>query len=308
MKLFTVLRVAACATCIAGASAASTVTDAFTSFWVLGDSLSAYVGEPGGAGTARASDGPLWSEQIVNDFRHAGQEAESFAVGGATAGLQRTNPIDPTAPFDLTSQVDRLLQEAPRFGSKPIVPLWIGGNDIGAFSMGLPVADSIAAYSSALGRLIGAGVNDLLLFEVPNIGFTPLLQDPSSPLDPTDAGAASAALNAVFFDLVVAGLPSTVEVKRINTFDLTKTAFTNPGFFGAAAAGPCTFGGVSLADCTQTTFWDPFHPTATLHDFVANEVRAAGVTPVPLPAAAWMLLSALGGMMLMRRRRQAVAA
>lgn len=308
MNLYHAIRIAACATCIASASAASTVNEAFSSFWVLGDSLSAYIGEPGGDTTRRASDGPLWSEQIVNDFRDAGQEAESFAVGSATAGLQRPNPVDPTIPFDLTSQVDRLLQETARFGSKPIVSVWIGGNDIGAFAQGLPVSESISAYSSALGRIIGAGVTDLLLFEVPDVGFTPLIQDPRSPLDPTDASNATAALNTAFFDLVVAGLPAAVDVKRINTFDLTRTAFVDPGFFGAAATGPCTVSGQTLADCTQTTFWDPFHPTALLHDFVANEVRAAGVAPVPLPAAGWMLLSAIAGILVIKRRRRVALA
>ena len=182
--------------------------------------------------------------------------------------------------------------------------LWIGGNDIAAFQAGLPVTDTIASYSSALDRLIGAEVNDLLLFEVPDVGFTPLVRNPASPLDPTDASNAAAALNSAFFDLVVAGLPDTVGVTRINTFDLTRTAFENPSFFGAAAAGPCTFNGRSLANCEQTTFWDPFHPTALIHDYVANEVRAAGIAPVPLPAAAWMLLSALAGLFVVQRRRR----
>jgi lysophospholipase L1-like esterase len=184
MNLTNVIRIAVCATFVAGASAASTVQERFTSFWVVGDSLSAYVGQPGGATTARASNGPLWSEQIVNDFRNAGQEADSYAVGGATAGLQRPNPFNPAAPFDLTSQVDRLLQETSRFGARPVVSIWIGGNDIGAFAQGLPVANSIASYSSALSRLVGAGVSEFLLFEVPNVGFTPLVQESRVPARP----------------------------------------------------------------------------------------------------------------------------
>jgi phospholipase/lecithinase/hemolysin len=308
MNLYSVLRIAACATCIAGASAASTVNEKFTSFWVLGDSLSGFVGEPGGANTFRLSNGPLWSEQIINDFRHAGQQAESFAVPGATAGLERPNPAIPGAPFDLTSQVDRLLQETSRFGSAPIVSLWIGGNDVAAFQTGLQPADTISKYSDALSRLAGAGVRDLLLFEIPDVGLTPLAQSPASGIDPAAATQAASALNTVFFDLVVANLPSSIDVKRIDTFSLTQTALTNPAFFGAAAAGPCTANGQFLADCAQTTFFDPFHPTALVHDFVADQVRAAGVAPVPLPAAGWMLLSALAGMLVVKRRRARLVA
>jgi phospholipase/lecithinase/hemolysin len=308
MNLFSVLRIAACATCIAGASAASTVNEKFTSFWVLGDSLSGFVGEPGGANTFRLSNGPLWSEQIINDFRHAGQQAESFAVPGATAGLERPNPAIPGAPFDLTSQVDRLLQETSRFGSAPMVSLWIGGNDVAAFPTGLNPADTISKYSDALSRLAGAGVQDLLLFEIPDVGLTPLVQSGALGIDPADATQAASALNTVFFDLVVANLPGSIDVKRIDTFSLTQTALTNPAFFGAAAAGPCTANGQVLADCAQTTFFDPFHPTALVHDFVADQVRAAGVAPVPLPAAGWMLLSALAGMLVVKRRRARLVA
>jgi hypothetical protein len=45
-----------------------------------------------------------------------------------------------------------------------------------------------------------------------------------------------------------------------------------------------------------------------VHDFVAIEVRAAGVAPVPLPAAGWMLLSALAGMLVVKRRRARLVA
>jgi hypothetical protein len=282
--------------------------DKFTSFWVLGDSLSGFVGEPGGANTFRLSNGPLWSEQIINDFRHAGQEAESFAVPGATAGLERPNPAVPGAPFDLTSQVDQLLQETSRFGSAPIVSLWIGGNDVAAFATGLQPADTISKYSDALSRLAGAGVRDLLLFEIPDVGLTPLAQNPASGLDPVAATTAASALNTVFFDLIAAALPSTIDVKLIETFSLTQTALLNPAFFGAAAPGPCTFNGQVLADCATTTFFDPFHPTALVHDFVADQVRAAGVAPVPLPAAGWMLLSALIGMVAWKRRQRLAVA
>jgi phospholipase/lecithinase/hemolysin len=197
--------------------------------------------------------------------------------------------------------VDQLLQETSRFGSKPIVSVWIGGNDIGAFTSGLSPDTSVAAYASALSRIVGTGVSDLLLFEIPDVGFTPLLQDFTPGADTAAASGATANLNTAFFDLVVASLPGSVSVTRINTFDLTQIAYENPAFFGAASAGPCTLSGQVLGECTQTTFWDPFHPTGSLHDFVANEVRAAGIAPVPLPAAGWMLLAALGALGFWRR-------
>ena len=64
---------------LAGTASASSITDDYSSFWVLGDSLSAFVGEPEGETTFRFSDGPTWSEQIITDFEDAGKTAESFA-------------------------------------------------------------------------------------------------------------------------------------------------------------------------------------------------------------------------------------
>ncbi|TNF59875.1 MAG: VPLPA-CTERM sorting domain-containing protein [Rhodobacteraceae bacterium] len=80
------------------------------------------------------------------------------------------------------------------------------------------------------------------------------------------------------------------------------------GFFGVANADPCfdpdpgpaTFG--PLGDCSRTTFRDDFHPTALLHEFVANEVHAACATPIPLPAAGWLMVVAIGSLAVMRRR------
>jgi phospholipase/lecithinase/hemolysin len=59
--------------------------------------------------------------------------------------------------------------------------LWIGGNDVAAFPTGLHPADTISKYSDALSRLAGAGVRDLLLFEIPDVGLTPLAQSPALP-------------------------------------------------------------------------------------------------------------------------------
>lgn len=308
MTFFKVFRAAVVATCIAGASAASTITDQFTSLWILGDSLSGYIGPPGDPNTQRSSDGPLWSEQIVTDFLNAGKEAESFAFPGATAGLNRANPIIPTLPYyDLTTQVDRLLQEKPRFGSTPLVSLWIGGNDVGVIAGGLPSSTTVGEYGTALNRLVAAGVSDFLLFEVPDIGFTPLVQDPNSPLPPAVATGISQGLNDAFFNLVVPTLPKGVNVTRIDTFALTKTAFQTPDFFGADRTGPCVVNRQPVDDCSQTAFFDAFHPTALLHDFVAHQVRAAYIAPIPLPAAGWMLLAALGTLVVVRRRHRAVA-
>ena len=285
---------------LAGAASASSITDDFSSFWVLGDSLSAFVSEPEGDTTARASDGPTWSEQIITDFEDAGKTAESFAEGGATAGFDRDTPLD------LTGQVDALADEVGSFGDTPLVSIWIGGNDVAAFAdRSLSPDATIAAYTAALNDLVDLGVTDILLFEVPDIGFTPLAQD-FGVIDPAAASQASDDLNTIFFDVVAASLSDDVNVTVIETFELTETLYTDPEFFGATDSGPCILPEVGqVADCATTTFWDSFHPTGLVHSFVADEVRDAYASPIPLPAAGWMLLAGLGGLAALRRRQTA---
>lgn len=300
MKLLVCLKIAAVAVAMAGAASAATITQKYSSFWVLGDSLSGYVGPPEGPSTFRVSNGPLWSEQIVTDFLDASKAAGSFAVPGATAGLTRSDPAD------LGLQTDWLLAQQGRFGDSPLVAIWIGGNDIGAFETGLSPATSVSNYASTLNDLLSAGVSDFLLFEVPDVTYTPLIQDRGlgqSELEEMSNAAAN--LNSAFFavaDSLLAGSNTT----RIETFDLTKVAYETPEFFGAEATGPCvTWTGDVLADCSTTSFFDPFHPTALLHDYLADEVRQIYTSPVPLPAAGWMLMAGVLGLVAIKRRAAA---
>ncbi|MEE4188837.1 MAG: SGNH/GDSL hydrolase family protein, partial [Roseobacter sp.] len=172
----TIMSVALSTSVMAGSASASTLTELFSSFWVLGDSLSAFAGPVGGEDTARASNGALWSEQIISDFEAVGRQAQSYAVGGATAGL--------AGPRDLAAQTERLVAEQnndfdpslDNLDKDALVAIWIGGNDVGAFQAGLSPFTSRTAYASSLSALVDAGVRNFLLFEVPNVGFTPLVR------------------------------------------------------------------------------------------------------------------------------------
>lgn len=305
MTFYKTMRATACAFFIAGSAHATTLTDQFSSFWVLGDSLSAFAGETGAPETARASDGPLWSEQIILDFDAADKDAESFARGAATAGLGRDDPKD------LAGQTEELLDEVDRFGDDPLVAIWIGGNDVRPIIGGFPAQTSEDVFRSTLEALIAVDVRDFLVFEVPDVGATPLVQNlPEGFPEPDVFRDVASDLNDRFFgqDGVISELSPDVNVTFIETFRLTQLALTDPGFFGAAAAGPCRIQDpasgqvVQLAPCELTSFWDPFHPTTRLHSFVADEVRAAYVAPIPLPAAGWLLIAAVGGLVALRRR------
>jgi lysophospholipase L1-like esterase len=64
-----------------------------------------------------------------------------------------------------------------------------------------------------------------------------------------------------------------------------------------------------LTSCEGFLFWDDIHPTAQGHQLIAMATRDTlaetyGLQPVPLPASALLLLGALGGLAVLRRRTQ----
>ncbi|NJN05841.1 MAG: hypothetical protein HC814_04965 [Rhodobacteraceae bacterium] len=169
MKISRIVKASAFLVCLAGSASASSITSLYSSFWVLGDSLSGTINNPvTGDVVQRFSNDLLWSERIAGEFEAVGKTNEIYAVPGATAGLARD--------IDLGAQTSRLLSRKDDFGTDPLVAIWIGGNDIAAFAEGLLQSTSISAYTATLDALIGVGVTDFLLFEVPDVGYTPFVR------------------------------------------------------------------------------------------------------------------------------------
>ncbi len=299
----------------AGPVGAATV-NGYTSIFVFGVSLSDNGNISAATGGAnppsppyfqgRFSNGPVWAEHVAQDFTDAGLATANFAFGSA-----RAIPNGDGVP-DLPLQLGLFAARVPgaSYGERPLAALLYGANDLLAAIGSQTGSDHLTTARNAASAvtagalaLAGLGIEDLLIFNLPDLGRTPnyALFDPASPAD-----AATAAFNAqLALGQQLLGLGG-VNVTAIDTSALFDLLLDDPSRFGVANATlPCIIPTVSVcspAEAMQLAFFDPVHPNATIHQAIAGVVREE-LAPIPLPLLAPMLAADLAGLLLLRWRR-----
>jgi outer membrane lipase/esterase len=301
----------------------------FTSFFVFGDSLS----DPGNLFAAtdgtvppppyyegQFSNGPVWAKLVADDFAAADLPTENFAYGFAKAVPGPGAPVPAPPVKDLPDQIaefTQLLGASPGIlGTKPLASLLFGPNDIGygGIPAGQPAAFGEAAASavaSAALTLKGLGINDVLLFTLPPLEKIPFYTLLFPALAPA-AQVGTEAFNGKLLELIPGLETAGLNVITLDLYGLFLELLDNPGDFGVInATAPCfvspAFGGpgfvppCNLDLAPLLAFWDQSHPSSTIHAQIAARVREQ-VAPVPLPAAALMLVGGIAGLGLMRRR------
>lgn len=296
---------------VAHAQAAS-LSDSFSSFFVLGDSLSdngnlpndAWLLATGGApyqgGTF--TNGAVWNQPIIDQFKAAGKASANFAFGGARA---TGSPVVP----DLSLQIAALqgTTNAATRGPRPLASVWFGANDIfQAFETGTsPLAAAIAAADAmrdGMRALGGLGIKDILTFSLPNLGETPgfaLFQPLAAPF----ATEAADLFNTRMQDHIKTLRGEGLAIRDIDVDALLDAFRTDPGAFGLTdTVLPCVFPNATVAAlfgqperCDGTTaatrlFMDGVHPNAAAHLALSDIVKAQ-IAPVPLPASLAFLLA-----------------
>ncbi len=318
--------ISALAICLATGAPATVLTAEYSSFWVLGDSLSDngnLFAATGGTqpvsppyADGRFSNGEVWNEDILDEFTSAGQASGNFAFGGA-----RT--VGGDAP-SLEAQLDLFSANAAPFaGSNPLVSIWIGANDL-LNSIGTPESIDIAMEAAnnvreAVEELADQGVSDFVVFNLPSLGSTPLF----NLFQPAAAGPADAAAEAFNLQLAdnIAQLEGDgINVIDINVEDLFEDMLDDPGSFGLSdTVLPCiqpspeaaaALNQPQVCDAASAAgrlFFDSIHPNATAHaalqGLVRDRISAELLAPVPLPASAGLILFALGCLGFVARRR-----
>lgn len=293
--------------CMTSAAMAASVWEDYSSFWVLGDSLS----DPGNLSAAtggtvpgpayfdgRFSNGPVWAEYFTNRFEKAGKASGNIAFAGAAA-VENGDFIP-----DLAVQAATLrAASSGALGLRPLVTIWLGGNDIGnTAGSGTAVAAASAAVDAVVSQAIDLLdiTSDFLLLNLPDVGASPRFQF-GDPAAATEATEASAKYNME----LVTGV-SSIEAAG-GTVTLVDVSNLDPLLAGIGITNfttPCVVANVNGCTPEQaavTQYWDPFHPTAAVHRLV-GEAALSQFGAVPVPAAAPLLLGSLALMGLLRRR------
>lgn len=340
-SLTTSARAAGAAICLtvftAAAAAATPLTDRFSSFWVLGDSLSdpgnlfaASGAVPGGPFPAsppyfngRFSNGPVWAEGIADEFLGEGRAAGNFAFGGARAVTDADFIPDLTVQAGLFAAAS-----AGALGGNPLVTLWFGGNDLLAAARDPDLASRNAAAQAAVDAIVqGAlaisllGVDEFLIPNTGDIGATPQFQLFEPDGDPGALAMGATEVTALFNSLLDAAIDNLrlegLNVTELDVFGMGREIAADPGAFGLVEPViPCLFPSMDAATaagqailCTpaeaeERAFFDGVHPNNVVQGLIEASARAA-LAPVPLPATLPLLIAAVGAIGFVRRRRAA---
>jgi phospholipase/lecithinase/hemolysin len=179
---------------------------------------------------------------------------------------------------------------------------WAGSNDLLDLvnNTTLPTAQIPGAIATAIGN-INTGLQDLV-----DAGATKILVANRTPRDDLTS---QDNLNGIAFNSALAAdlsaLPFSADVDLFDDYDLIADMITNPAKYGFVHTLP-TDQCIDIPSCaddltvaSQYVFWDDAHKTTAVHSLLADDI----IAQLPEPGTAVLIMPALLGLMVVRRRR-----
>ncbi len=246
----------------------------------------------------RFSDGPVWNEILATSLGLTTPTPSllggtNYAWGGANTTSAGTVPstADQVSDFIITTDGSA--------DPDALYTISTGSNDIFGVGRGVLTKDDLTAAATSVASLVNdlkaAGAESILVLNAPNLGLVPATVDnPSS----------GTALSNMFNTTLLATLADISGVALIDIFTGTTNIVAEPTLFGLDnVTDPCIT--TSFPDCSKHLFWDGTHPTTAGHALIAEAalLQANSLKSVPLPTALPLIISALVGMKLLRRKR-----
>lgn len=312
---------------------ALTLTDAFTSYYAFGDSLTDD-GKLGALGApsldGRFSNGRTYAEYIADEFTAAGLDTGNLALGGATGGDINPSAFAPLSTFSgqiatfagalasgfgLPTKLNppEFRPDGPTPGTNPLVSVLFGGNDFFQGQDMLVAADAVANGIRAIGSIASHTFDDFLVLSLPDISGSPAFAGNAVAKAASDAFNAQLALNIL--DLRNEGFNIiTFDTDSVTREILADFANGSPLYGVTNVATPCTASmstpgpscvGLGL-DPDTFLYSDAVHPNGVSQRLLGERVIAR-VEAVPLPASLPLMLTVILGFgaAAWRRRRAA---
>ncbi len=310
---------------LAATAQASSLYDAI---YVFGDSLSdvgndfitsggTHPGPPYANG--QFSNGPIWLQTLAGDlglsaFTPSLSGGTDYAYGGAQSGAISSGALGHTANnTDLIATDGQIAQfQATHVTADPnaLYTIEIGTNDLGNVVLNATTKSQAQALlnqttaniDSAIQSLITDGARHFLVMNIGDLGKTPAAVSLGAAANGSLLAAAlNGQLDASLAQFASGGATFTV----FDTYGFLDQRVGNPGLYGLTnVTDPC-YNATADTICSnpnQYLFWDTQHPTAGVHGQLGAAVFNTLTSAVPVPASAWLLLSGVGGLALMRRR------
>lgn len=225
----------------------------------------------------RYSNGAVWAEGLAADLRLSAPVASrsgglDYAVGGSRSGAGNVE-ITPF-PFvtirlpNAGTQIESFLA-GNTVGPNDLVTLWTGANDLldGSTS---PTA-AAANVKSHVERLVGAGVKNIVVANMPPLGETPRYRGTGErgTMNFRAAGFNSAIRTGL---LSVAAASPGVTIYQPDIHGLFAQALSNPAAYGFSNVIDTALrgDGTVVPNPDQYLFYDNIHPTRTGHAVLAD--------------------------------------
>lgn len=268
----------------------TTSAKTFSNIMAYGDSLSDNGPDPYGAG--RYTDGDIWLETLAVNM---GATLFDTAIGGATTG--EDNPAaGSSTQFGMQWQLDSTLSH---FSSNfdlhdSLFTVWGGAND---FFQGRDFSLAVNNLGTILKDLVQAGVSDVMIANLPDLGYSPAFYNDFGPVPQALASGWTLGFNTT--------LEQMLTQFRADNPDVTLYYLDVFSLFHQQVQKDAT-GEIINTSEWQALFWDDVHPTSIGHNLIAEKAYNLIDSPVPEPTSMLLFATGLAGLGAMRRKNREV--
>ncbi len=246
----------------------------------------------------RLADDDLTINRLADDLDLDDDAIASALDGGnfAVAGAVANPDLAPFSPFtlpgtDVRAQAGQLVSTR-NLGNEDLVVIFIGSNDIfaalfatagfppGSFDPAAALDVSTSTIRDVMKELAVEGARNFLVFEAPNVGRTPVLQQQvEAGLLPPESRDLARDLTVTFNQQLlnkIGGLRAdsgfSANVWYVPTFTVAEFIASRVGarVTGISSTTPCAPDFGFAIDCAKSSFWDFVHPSSAVHGYFAD--------------------------------------